>query len=103
MDHIEEIEETLEWGEPSYLVKKGSTIRIDWKSRSPDSYAMYFKCTSKLVSTFQEVYGDTFSYEKTRALIFELDQELPEAELRACIRTALSYHLVKDDPNLGLK
>ena len=26
---IEEIEETLKWGEPSYLVKKGSTIRID--------------------------------------------------------------------------
>ena len=39
---INEIEETLKWGEPSYLVKKGSTIRIDWKSKTPDQYAMYF-------------------------------------------------------------
>jgi hypothetical protein len=26
---VGELEETLKWGEPSYLAKKGSTIRID--------------------------------------------------------------------------
>ncbi len=104
LDHIDSIEETLKWGEPSYLVKKGSTIRIDWKTKTPDQYAIYFKCTSKLVSTFQKVYGDTFDYEKTRALIFNVGQEdIPEEELRACIRTALSYHLVKELDQLGMK
>ena len=33
-------EETLKWGEPSYLTKDGSTIRMDWKARVPDQYAI---------------------------------------------------------------
>lgn len=102
IDSIEEIEETLKWGEPSYLVKKGSTIRIDWKTKSPDQYAMYFKCTSKLVTTFREVYGDKFKYEKNRAILFDLHDEVPKKELKACIASALKYHSVKNIPQLGM-
>ena len=54
-------EETLKWGEPSYLVKNGSTIRIDWKSKTPDQYAMYFKCTSKLVPVFRSLFKNTLN------------------------------------------
>ena len=53
IEDINSIEETLKWGEPSYLVKNGSTVRIDWKEKSPHQYAIYFKCTSKLVETFK--------------------------------------------------
>ena len=95
------IEETLKWGEPSYLAKKGSTIRIDWKEKSPDQYAMYFKCTSKLVNTFKEVYGDKFNYETTRAIVFKFDEEVPSKELKECIEMALSYHTIKNLPLLG--
>ncbi len=98
---IHEIEETLKWGEPSYLTKKGSTLRMDWKDKNPDQYAMYFKCTSKLVPTFREVFGDTFSYEKNRAIIFSLDDKIPEKKLKACIAMALSYHSIKHLPRLG--
>lgn len=101
-DHITELEETLKWGEPSYLVKKGSTIRMDWKEKNPDQYALYFKCTSKLVSTFIEVHGDTFQYEKTRAILFPLDAKVPVIELKSCIAAALNYHHVKTLPNLGI-
>ncbi len=100
-EEITEIEETLKWGEPSYLVKKGSTIRIDWKTKSPDQYAMYFKCTSKLVSTFRAVYGDVFKYEKNRAILFGLKDKVPKKELKECIGLALQYHKVKNLPNLG--
>ena len=99
---IEEIEETLKWGEPSYLVKNGSTIRIDWKSKTPDQYAMYFKCTSKLVPTFKELYGDTFNYENNRAILFSLDSKIPETELKSCIKMALTYHKIKNKPLLGM-
>lgn len=99
---IQEIEETLKWGEPSYLTKKGSTIRIDWKAKTPNQYAMYFKCTSKLVTTFREVYGTTFQYEKNRALIFAKNDELPIEELKGCIKLALRYHEVKKLPRLGV-
>ena len=96
------IEETLKWGEPSYLVKKGSTIRIDWKTKNPDQYAIYFKCTSKLVETFKIIFSDTFKYEGHRAIIFKMDDKIPEAELKQCIEIALKYHKVKQLPLLGL-
>ncbi len=98
---IDELEETLKWGEPSYLAKKGSTLRMDWKAKAPNQYAMYFKCTSKLVETIRKVYGDTFKYEKNRAIVFDLEDEVPKEELKECIRLALTYHLVKHLPLLG--
>lgn len=101
MGHIKVLEETLKWGEPSYLAKKGSTIRMDWKSKTPDQYAIYFKCTSKLVSTFKEIYGDTFNYENTRAIVFSLEDEVPKEELKNCIGMALNYHNLKHLPLLG--
>jgi len=100
-DRIEEIEETLKWGEPSYLVKGGSTIRIDWKPKAPNQYAMYFKCTSKLVSTFRKVYGDIFKYENNRAIVFDLNDKIPRKELKECIALALKYHTIKNMPKLG--
>lgn len=100
-DSIQMIEETLKWGEPSYLTKKGSTLRIDWKPKTPNQYAMYFKCTSKLVPTFKEVYGDLFVYENNRAILFGLDDAIPEKELKDCIEMALTYHSIKQLPLLG--
>ncbi|MEM8909369.1 MAG: DUF1801 domain-containing protein [Bacteroidota bacterium] len=96
IETITEVEETLKWGEPSYLVKKGSTIRIDWKERTPNQYAMYFKCTSKLVPTFRKRFKEQFQFEKNRAILFELEQELPQKALKECIQLALTYHLIKD-------
>jgi len=101
IETISEMEETLKWREPSYLVKKGSTIRMDYKDKNPNQYAMYFKCTSKLVPTFKEIFGDLFTYEGNRAIVFQLDDPVPEQELKACIRMALTYHLVKELPQLG--
>lgn len=103
IDSITEIEETLKWGEPSYIVKKGSTIRLDWKEKAPDQVAIYFKCTSKLVSTFKELYGETFKYEKTRAIIFAMEDNIPEKELKECIALALRYHQLKNKPLLGMQ
>jgi len=102
INEITEIEETLKWGEPSYLVKKGSTIRIDWKKKNPTQYAMYFKCTSKLVPTFKTVFKNSFKFEGNRAIIFNMNTEIPTEELKKCITTALNYHKVKHLPLLGL-
>ena len=71
---VMEIEESLKWGEPSYATKKGSPIRIDWKERSPDTYAIYFNCSSKLVPTFRTLFADLFHYEGNRALHFGLGE-----------------------------
>ncbi|WP_277479083.1 DUF1801 domain-containing protein [Catalinimonas alkaloidigena] len=99
---IARVEECLKWGEPSYLTKHGSTVRMDWKEKSPDQYAIYFKCTSKLVPTFRERYQDVFTFEGNRAIVFQMNDHLPEDELKKCISTALTYHQVKHLPMLGL-
>lgn len=98
---LPKLEETLKWGEPSYLAKHGSTVRIDWKEKNPDQYAIYFKCTSKLVPTFRELYPETFQFEDNRAIVFRLDDSIPEKELTHCIKMALRYHKLKHLPFLG--
>ncbi|MFT4772124.1 MAG: hypothetical protein ACJAXD_000861 [Cryomorphaceae bacterium] len=102
IEGLQNIEETLKWGEPSYLIKDGSTVRMDWKKKTPDQYAIYFKCTSKLVPTFREIYPTEFTYEGNRALVFSLEEELPAEALKHCIKVALTYHKVKHLPLLGM-
>lgn len=102
IEGIRELEETLKWGEPSYLTKYGSTLRMDWKSKNPGQYAMYFKCTSRLVETFRTVFGHEFMYEGNRAIIFKMDDKIPTKSLKLCIRAALTYHKVKALPTLGI-
>lgn len=99
---IEEVEETLKWGEPSYLVKHGSTIRIDWKRKKPNQYALYFKCTSKLVPTFKMLFHKSFIFEGNRAIVFEMEDEIPKEKLKQCILLALQYHKLKHLPLLGM-
>ncbi len=101
IDGLEKLEETLKWGEPSYITKHGSTLRMDWKEKTPDQYAVYFKCTSQLVPTFKTIYKNTFRFENTRAIIFKLHEQIPEEELKHCMKLAMTYHKVKKLPLLG--
>ena len=43
---LNNLKETLISGEPSYLTKYGITLRVDWKLKSPNKYALYFQCNS---------------------------------------------------------
>ncbi len=44
-----EVEETLKWGEASYLVKGGSTVRVDWKPKDPEVINVLFHCQTRLI------------------------------------------------------
>ena len=101
-DDIGEIEESTKWGEPSYIAKGGSTVRMDWKKSNPTHYAIYFHCKTKLVDTFKELYRNTFKYEGNRAIIFNLEEEIPVEELKHCIALSLTYHRRKNLPMLGV-
>ena len=97
-EKVGEIEETLKWGEPSYVTsqtKSGSTIRIAWNKSAPNEYAVYFNCRTNLVSTFKETYGDLFKYGGNRSIIFYEKDEISVKELSNCIAMALTYHLNK--------
>jgi hypothetical protein len=98
IEEIGEIEETLKWGEPSYLTpksKSGSTIRIAWKESKDEQYSMFFKCTANLVPAFKEKFPQTFKFGGNRSIDFNLNDNVPVQELKQCIALALTYHLNK--------
>ena len=99
---ISALEETLKWGEPGYVTKGGSTIRIGWKESKADQYALYFNCKTKLVDTFKERYGNEFKFEGNRAIVFNKSDELPIDEIKHCILLSLTYHSRKHLPMLGI-
>lgn len=98
------LEESLKWGEPAYLTshsKSGSTLRIGWKQSNPEQYALFFNCKTRLVETFREIYPDTFKFEKNRAILFQLTDDIPVEALRHCIILSLTYHRRKKLHLLG--
>ncbi len=100
-DGVGPIEETLKWGQPSYLTSatgSGSTIRIDAVKGSTERFAMYVHCQTDLMETFRELYPRTFVFEGNRALHFRLGERLPETELKHCIALALTYHTRRRAP-----
>lgn len=75
---------------------------MDWKPKTPDQYALYFQCSSRLVDTFQLVLRYPFQYEGNRAIVFPLNQSVPVMKLKKCIKATLTYHEVKHLENLGM-
>ncbi|NQZ75313.1 MAG: DUF1801 domain-containing protein [Ekhidna sp.] len=98
---IEKLLETTKWGEPSYVAKGGSTIRIDWKPATPDKYFIFFICSTQLVSTFRFIIGDEMTFIGNRAIELDINDSLPIVLLKRCIALALNYHQLKDLPMLG--
>jgi hypothetical protein len=96
-----EVEESLKWGEPSYSVKAGSPIRIDWKLKSPNNYSLFFNCQTKLVDTFRELHGDTLQFQGNRAIVLHLSEPMPEVAIKQCLELALTYQKRKHLPLLG--
>jgi len=98
IESVGKIEETLKWGEPSYLTpksKSGSTIRIAWKEAKKDQYSIFFKCTADLVIAFKEKFPNEFKFGGNRSIDFILSDKVPKKELKQCITLALTYHLNK--------
>ena len=96
-DGVGALEETLKWGQVSYLTNEtgsGSTIRIDRVKSEPNRVAVYFHCQTNLVETFRELYPE-LSYSGNRAIVLDAGAPLPKAELGHCVALALTYHLHK--------
>ena len=93
---INQIEEVLKWGEPSYRSKNknGSTVRLAWNKKNPDQCGIYFNCKTTLVSSFKEKYSDFLTFEGNRAIILKKSNNYtPIKELSECIKKALTYNI----------
>ncbi len=90
------LEETLKWGEPAYLTsatKSGTTVRINRHKKSDSEYAVYVHCQTDLVERYKQLYGDILKFEGARAVVFDVDQDIPREAVKHCLAMALTYHL----------
>src|SRR5258708_1748401 len=87
-DGVGALEETLKWGQPSYLTpetKSGSTIRIDQVKSDTDQVAIYFHCQTNLVETFRELYPE-LSYGGNPRILLHAHDKLPQPALPPSLR-----------------
>ena len=99
---VGELEETLRWGQPSYLTTQtlsGSPVRIDQIKSQEGKYAIFFHCQTTLVDTFKEMYRGQFEFGGNRSIIFNLEDKVPMEELSHCVSMALTYHLSRKKSN----
>jgi len=91
------LEETLKWGEPSYLTtssRSGTTVRIGGVKDDPSKVAVFVHCQTNLVAPFRERYPQ-LDFDGNRGIRFDAAAPLPENELRHFLALALTYHVRK--------
>lgn len=91
---IGEIEETLKWGQPSYLTpqtKAGSTLRVGMAKQG--GAALFAHCATDIISTYASTFPGTDQIEGNRAVIFTSPDKIVPERLRLLIYHGLTYHL----------
>ncbi len=92
-DGVGRLEETLKWGQPSYLTpdtRSGTTIRLG--TAGADRIAVFTHCQTSVVSDFKELFPDDFSYDGGRGVYLPTGPDMPVDKLRVLIHRALTYH-----------
>ncbi len=93
-DEIGDIEETLKWGNPSYLThtpKSGTTIRLSEVRADDGKYAISVHCQTSLVSEFRDMYPE-LEFDGNRSIVFGATTKLPRETTKHFISLALTYH-----------
>ena len=89
---IAALEETLKWGQPSYLpVKKriGTTLRLGW---SDSRVTLFVPCQTDLVDRYRARFPEEFTYEGNRAVHIPVEGALETEALHQMAAMALTYH-----------
>ena len=92
------LEETLKWGQPSYLTsesKSGTTVRIAPIGSELDTVGLYVNCQTTLATTYRELYSGILDIEGKRCIRIGPGTPVPCNALDHCILLALTYHLNK--------
>lgn len=93
------LEETLKWGEVSYLTTSsgsGTTVRIG-RDKSSGQPAIYVNCKTDLLSRYRTLYPDAFGYDGERGVV--IGDAADEPALKHMIALALTYHAGEKRPS----
>ncbi len=88
------VEETLKWGQPSYLTpvsKSGSTLRLGIPKTG--GFALYAHCQTTIISTFAATFPGQDRIEGNRAILFDRTSQIDPERHVLLIRHGLTYHL----------
>jgi hypothetical protein len=89
-ESITTLEETLKLGQPAYICKTGTTIRIDRDDTRGCDIALYVNCKTTLVGEWRERFPE-LKFGGTRSLHLRLEDDLEDPRLKMCIADALGY------------
>ncbi len=95
-DGVGPLTEALRWGQPSYITEQtgaGSLVRMD--CFDDNKIVLFFHCQTTLVQTYRDMFPDTFTYSKNRAIVLDPAEPLAVDELQTCLAQALTYKLNK--------
>ncbi|MEY1557658.1 DUF1801 domain-containing protein [Yoonia sp. R2331] len=84
------VEEALRWGQPAYLSKKGTTIRLGLTKAGLPS--VFTHCQSSVMGDVQAVAGEGLIWDGNRGVSWPVEADVPEAVLSLLIHRALTYH-----------
>ncbi|MGB3338442.1 MAG: DUF1801 domain-containing protein [Devosia sp.] len=94
-DGVGPLEETLKWGEVSYLTSasgSGTTVRLG-RDKVSGRPAIYVNCQTDLLSRYRTLYPDAFGYDGDRGVV--IGEAPNEPALKHMIALALTYHASK--------
>ena len=93
---VGQLEETLKWGQPSYLTpetKSGSTLRIGLAKGG--GAAIFAHCGTDIINTYAASFADMDQIEGNSAVIFKRADDIVPARLRFLVHHGLTYHARK--------
>lgn len=76
-ESIGPMEETLKWGQPSYLTSKsksGTTIRINHIKSKPGQYGLYVHCQTSPIGMYLEIYPDVLNFDSKGMIAWPLTE-----------------------------
>lgn len=89
------LEETLKWGQPSYLPRAkrtGTTLRLGWNAANPDRVSLFVPCQTTLIDTYRDRFSDAATYDGNRGIHLEGGAKLDDDALHQIAALALTYH-----------
>ncbi|WP_291378768.1 DUF1801 domain-containing protein [Demequina sp.] len=89
------VEETVRWGQPAYVTRTGTTIRLAAARGDDDAVGVYTSCQTPLVADFATEHGDRFAYDGVRGIHVAAGEPLRTRELADFLESALTYKLRK--------
>ena len=89
LPEIGPVEEALRWGQPSYISRKGTPLRLGVPKSA--RFGLFVHCQSRVIPNYLEHYPAWDRVEGTRALLFDHPNQIEPLRHGWLIRHALTY------------